>query len=43
MGQLIVVGIALIGVSVAAAAFMGRRKPAYAVVSRQGKNRTRAS
>lgn len=43
MGQLIVVGIAFIGVSVAAAAFMGRRKPAYAVVVRQGKDRSRTS
>ncbi len=43
MGQLIVVGIALLGVSVAAAAFMGRRKRAYAVVPRQGKNRARVS
>lgn len=43
MGQLIVVGIALIGVSVVVAAFMGRRKPAHAVVSRQGKSRARAS
>ncbi|WP_281412652.1 hypothetical protein [Nitrospira defluvii] len=43
MGQLIVVGIAFIAVSVAAAALMGRRKPAYAVVPRQGKNRARVS
>ncbi|MEZ4286182.1 MAG: hypothetical protein R3B11_02140 [Nitrospira sp.] len=43
MGQLIVVGIALVAVSVAAAAFMSRRQRAYAVVPSQGKNRARVS
>ncbi|HNA27394.1 MAG TPA: hypothetical protein PLI01_11360 [Nitrospira sp.] len=39
MGQLIVVGLVLVAVSVAAAALMSRRKPVYVVV-RQGTYRS---
>ncbi len=41
MEQLIVVGLALIVVSVVTAAFMSKRRPAYSVVPRQVRSRSR--